>query len=70
VVQADALKGRRATSFKSIRKDVENAGAIWIDGKVVVDDGIITSCNPDDLPAFLAKIIEEISEGRHYRSAA
>ena len=70
LVQADALKGRRATSFKSIRRDVENAGAIWVDEKVVVDDGIITSRNPDDLPAFVAKIIEEISEGRHYRRAA
>jgi protease I len=70
LVQADALKGRRATSFKSIRKDVENAGAIWVDEKVVVDDGIITSRNPDDLPAFVAKIIEEITEGRHYRRAA
>ncbi|HVW75298.1 MAG TPA: type 1 glutamine amidotransferase domain-containing protein [Rhizomicrobium sp.] len=70
LVQADALKGRQATSYKSIRKDVENAGARWIDQAVVVDNGIITSRNPDDLPAFVSKIIEEIEEGRHYRRAA
>jgi protease I len=70
LVQADALKGRQATSYKSIRRDVENAGAKWIDQEVVVDNGIITSRNPDDLPAFVSKIIEEVEEGRHYRRAA
>jgi len=70
LVQADAVKGRHATSYKSIRTDLENAGAHWIDQEVVVDNGIITSRNPDDLPAFTAKIIEEIEEGRHYRRAA
>ena len=70
LVQADALKGRQATSYKSIRKDVENAGARWIDQEVVVDNGIITSRNPGDLPAFVSKIIEEVEEGRHYRRAA
>ncbi|HEY4076247.1 MAG TPA: type 1 glutamine amidotransferase domain-containing protein [Rhizomicrobium sp.] len=70
LVQADALKGRQATSYPSIRKDVENAGAIWIDEKVVVDNGIITSRNPDDLSAFISKIIEEVAEGKHYRRAA
>jgi len=70
LVQADALKGRQATSYPSIRKDVENAGATWIDEKVVVDNGIITSRKPDDLEAFTAKIIEEIGEGKHYRRAA
>ena len=65
LVQADALRGRRATSYKSIRKDVENAGAHWVDEAVVVDNGVITSRNPDDLEAFTAKIIEEIGEGRH-----
>ena len=48
LVQADALRGRQATSYKSIRKDVENAGANWVDREVVVDDGIITSRQPDD----------------------
>ena len=70
LVQADALKGRQATSYKSIRKDVENAGAKWVDEEVVVDNGIITSRNPDDLPAFVKKIIEEVEEGKHYRRAA
>jgi len=70
LVQADALKGRQATSYKSIRKDVENAGAKWVDETVVVDNGIITSRNPDDLPAFTKKIIEEVEEGKHYRRAA
>jgi protease I len=70
LVQADALKGRQATSFKSIRRDVENAGAKWLDEEVVTDNGIITSRSPDDLPAFVKKIIEEVEEGRHYRRAA
>ncbi len=70
LVQADALKGRQATSYKSIRKDVENAGAIWLDEKVVVDNGIVTSRSPDDLDAFVAKIVEEVEEGKHYRRAA
>lgn len=70
LVQADALRGRQATSYPSIRKDMENAGARWIDEKVVVDNGIITSRNPDDLPAFVSKIIEEVEEGKHYRRAA
>lgn len=70
LVQADALRGRRATSYPSIRKDVENAGATWVDEKVVVDNGIITSRSPADLEAFVKKIVEEIGEGKHYRRAA
>ncbi len=70
LVQADALKGRKATSYPSIRKDVENAGAHWVDEEVVVDQGIITSRKPDDLEAFSAKIIEEVREGRHARRLA
>ena len=67
LVQADALRGRQATSYKSIRKDLENAGASWVDREVVVDDGIITSRKHDDLPIFSAKIAEEIREGAHPR---
>ena len=70
LVQADALRGRQATSYKSIRKDLENAGAKWVDKEVVADDGIITSRKPDDLLVFTNKIIEEIGEGRHERRQA
>jgi protease I len=67
LVEAGILKGRKATSYKSIRTDVINAGADWEDSEVVVDQGIVTSRSPEDLPAFVAKIIEEIEEGRHDR---
>lgn len=70
LVQADALKGRQATSWPSLRKDVENAGAKWIDKDVVVDNGIITSRKPEDLEAFVKKIIEEVEEGRHHQRQA
>lgn len=68
LVEADALRGRDVTSYHSIRRDVENAGGNWVDRDVVVDQGIITSRSPDDLDAFVGKIIEEIAEGRHPRS--
>ena len=71
LVQADACEGRRMTSYHSIRKDVENAGADWVDDEVVFDDsGIITSRNPNDLPAFVAKIAEKIEQGGRYQRAA
>lgn len=70
LVEAGILNGRKATSYKSIKTDVMNAGAEWQDNEVVVDEGIVTSRAPGDLPAFVAKIIEEIEEGRHTRHAA
>ena len=71
LIETGIAKGRKMTSFKSIKTDVANAGAQWEDSEVVVDQGVITSRNPDDLEAFSAKIIEEIKEGRHsQRSAA
>lgn len=68
LVEADILRGKDATSYKSIKTDLVNAGANWIDEKVVVANGIITSRTPDDLDAFNAKIIEEIKEGKHKRN--
>lgn len=65
IIEAGAAKDRTMTSFHSIRTDVENAGAHWVDEEVVVDQGLVTSRSPDDLPAFNEKMIEEFVEGRH-----
>jgi protease I len=71
LIETGIAKGRKMTSYKSIKTDVANAGAKWEDSEVVVDQGVITSRNPCDLEAFSAKIIEEVKEGRHaQRSAA
>jgi protease I len=70
LVEAGILKGREATSYHSIKTDVINAGAHWKDVPVVVDQAIITSRQPQDLEAFVAKIVEEIEEGKHTRKAA
>jgi protease I len=70
LIQADAVRNRKMTSYKSVRKDVENAGGRWVDEEVVTDNGVITSRSPADLPAFVAKIIEEVEEGRHDRRRA
>ncbi|HET6470066.1 MAG TPA: type 1 glutamine amidotransferase domain-containing protein [Geminicoccaceae bacterium] len=65
LIEAGVIRGRKATSYHSIRTDMRNAGADWVDQEVVVDQGLVTSRKPDDLPAFCAKLIEEIAEGRH-----
>lgn len=65
LVEADVARGRTVTSFPSIRTDLRNAGANVVDEEVVVDEGLVTSRNRDDLPAFCAKLVEEIGEGAH-----
>ena len=70
LVEADVVNGRKVTSYPSIQTDLKNAGAIWVDQEVVVDQGLVTSRNPDDLPAFNRKLVEEIAEGRHERQRA
>ena len=65
LVEADAVRGRKITSWPSLRTDITNAGGEWVDEEVVNDKGLVSSRKPDDLPAFNAKIIEEFAEGRH-----
>ena len=65
LINAQAVEGRRMTSWPSLQADLTNAGAQWVDEEVVVDHGLVTSRKPDDLPAFCAKMIEEFAEGRH-----
>jgi len=65
LIEAEVVEGRKITSFPSIRKDLENAGAHWVDKEVVVDEGLVTSRSPEDLEAFNSKVIEEVAEGKH-----
>lgn len=65
LIEADVLQGREMTSYPSIKTDLKNAGARWVNKEVVVDQGLTTSRNPDDLPAFNRKMIEEVREGVH-----
>lgn len=65
LIEAGAVKGRKVTSWPSLRSDLENAGANWVDQEVVTDNGLVTSRKPDDIPAFNRKMIEEFAEGRH-----
>ncbi len=65
LVEADLVRGRTITSYPSIRTDLRNAGANVVDEEVVTDEGLVSSRNPDDLPAFCAKVVEEFAEGAH-----
>lgn len=69
LIEAGVVKGRKLTSWPSLQTDLRNAGASWVDEQVVVDDGLVSSRKPDDLPAFNEKMIEEFAEGRHQKSA-
>lgn len=70
LINAGIVDTLNVTSYPSLRHDLENAGAYWTDEPVVVDQGVITSRSPEDLPDFCAKLIEEIGEGRHFRESA
>ena len=65
LIEADVVDGRKITSFSSVKTDLINAGAEWVDEEVVVDNGLVTSRTPNDLPAFNKKMVEEIKEGKH-----
>jgi protease I len=70
LLEAGVVEGRQITSYPSVRTDLRNAGANVLDQEVVVDEGLVSSRKPDDLPAFCAKVVEEFCEGRHDRAAA
>jgi protease I len=65
LVEADVVRGRKVTSWPTLQTDIRNAGGNWVDEQVVVDQGLVTSRKPDDIPAFNAKMIEEFCEGKH-----
>ena len=65
LVESGVVRGKRVTSWPTLQTDIRNAGGEWVDEEVVVDEGLVTSRKPDDIPAFNAKMIEEFCEGRH-----
>jgi protease I len=65
LIEANGVRGRKMTSYPSIKTDLKNAGAEWVDQEVVTDQGLVTSRKPDDIPAFNKKMVEEFAEGRH-----
>lgn len=67
LVEAGAVKGRTVTSWPSLKTDIRNAGGTWVDEEVHTENGLVTSRNPDDLPSFCKKMVEEFAEGRHAR---
>lgn len=67
LIETGKVKGRKMTSFHTLQTNLRNAGAEWVDQEVVVDNGLVTSRNPDDIPAFNKKMIEEFAEGKHKR---
>jgi protease I len=70
LIEGDVLKGRTITSWPSLKTDLENAGAHWVDREVVIDNGLVTSRKPEDLPAFNEKMLQEFAAGRHERQRA
>lgn len=69
LIEAGVVHGRTLTSWPSLQTDIRNAGGNWVDEEVVVDQGLVSSRKPDDLPAFCAKIVEEFAEGKHERQS-
>ena len=70
LVESGVVRGKKVTSWPTLETDIRNAGGEWVDEEVVVDDGLVSSRNPDDLPAFCAKVVEEFCEGRHDQRTA
>ena len=70
LIEADVVRGRKLTSYPSVKVDLKNAGAEWVDEPVVVDNGLVTSRKPDDIPHFNEKLLEEIAEGIHEKQRA